>query len=76
MTKFSGGLHRGLQLSGVDAQIVAAFDWDRSACEVYDANHDGGLSRKVGSSSKAQRAPLIVTIDGHKRSHSWVSRSV
>ncbi|KAG8905833.1 hypothetical protein FRB99_008135 [Tulasnella sp. 403] len=33
-----GGLHVALTRSQHDAQVVAAYDWDPSACQVYEAN--------------------------------------
>jgi len=41
-----GGLHLALSRSGAKAEVVQAFDWDQTACQVYRANH-GDLIRKV-----------------------------
>ena len=43
-----GGLHLALARSGVDAEVLQAFDWDQTACQVYKANH-GDIVRKVGT---------------------------
>ena len=43
---FKGGLHRALSLSNVDATVIRAFDWDQTACQVYQANY-GNIIRKV-----------------------------
>lgn len=42
-----GGLHRALQKSNVDATVVRAFDWDQTACRVYEENYGKGSVRKV-----------------------------
>jgi hypothetical protein len=46
-----GGLHRALQRSGVAGDVVAAFDWDQTACRVYAANHGPGIVRKTDIST-------------------------
>jgi len=33
--------------SNVDASIVQAFDWDQTACQVYEANHGPNIINKV-----------------------------
>ena len=35
-----------LSRSGIKAEVVQAFDWDQTACQVYNANHDN-VVRKV-----------------------------
>ncbi|KIM44473.1 hypothetical protein M413DRAFT_67504 [Hebeloma cylindrosporum] len=45
-----GGLHLSLSKSTVKADVVQAFDWDQTACQVYTANH-GNLVRKVDIST-------------------------
>ncbi|KAG8947111.1 hypothetical protein FRC04_010962 [Tulasnella sp. 424] len=42
-----GGLHLALARSGCDAQVVAAYDWDPSACQVYAENHGPGIVKAV-----------------------------
>ncbi|KAF7306366.1 Dna methyltransferase [Mycena indigotica] len=42
-----GGLHLALERSKVDANVVHAFDWDRTACEVYSANFGPGIACKT-----------------------------
>lgn len=42
-----GGLHRAFIQSNVQGQVVHAFDWDQSACRVYDANYGEGIVQKV-----------------------------
>ncbi|KIO24968.1 hypothetical protein M407DRAFT_25715 [Tulasnella calospora MUT 4182] len=37
-----GGLHLALVRSAWDAQVVAAYDWDPAACQVYAANYGPG----------------------------------
>ena len=44
----TGGLHSALSRSSVCATVVCAFDWDQSACQVYDTNHGENIVRKVG----------------------------
>ncbi|PPQ98943.1 hypothetical protein CVT24_003570 [Panaeolus cyanescens] len=41
-----GGLHLALTRAQPDAQVVKAFDWDQTACQVYSANH-GRIVDKV-----------------------------
>lgn len=50
----TGGLHRALQVSDIDAQVVRAFDWDQLACRVYDANYGDGIVKKVCGSLALQ----------------------
>ncbi|KAJ3500737.1 hypothetical protein NLJ89_g9659 [Agrocybe chaxingu] len=45
-----GGLHIALSRSDVDAQVIRAFDWDQTACQVYEANH-GDIVQKVDIST-------------------------
>ncbi|KDR80763.1 hypothetical protein GALMADRAFT_135876 [Galerina marginata CBS 339.88] len=45
-----GGLHLALSRSSVDAEVVQAFDWDQTACQVYRANH-GDIVNKVDIST-------------------------
>ncbi|KAA1475439.1 S-adenosyl-L-methionine-dependent methyltransferase [Dentipellis sp. KUC8613] len=42
-----GGLHLALARSSVRGEVVRAFDWDQTACQVYSANHGAGLVEKV-----------------------------
>jgi hypothetical protein len=42
-----GGLHRALHYSPVHARVVAAYDWDPAARQVYDHNYPKGISRRV-----------------------------
>ena len=45
---FAGGLHLALRSSGVPgAHVVAAYDWDQTACQVYAANFGIGNVHKV-----------------------------
>lgn len=41
-----GGLHLSLSKSTIKVDVVQAFDWDPTACQVYTANY-GNLVRKV-----------------------------
>jgi len=41
-----GGLRLALSRSSVKSEVVQAFDWDQTACQVYNANHDD-VVRKV-----------------------------
>ncbi|KAF9530378.1 S-adenosyl-L-methionine-dependent methyltransferase [Crepidotus variabilis] len=45
-----GGLHLALSRTELDAQVIQAFDWDQTACQVYSANH-GGIVNKVDIST-------------------------
>ncbi|KLO06314.1 S-adenosyl-L-methionine-dependent methyltransferase [Schizopora paradoxa] len=51
-----GGLHRALQKSNVDATVIRAFDWDQTACRVYEENHGKGVVSKTD----------ISTLDEHR----------
>lgn len=42
-----GGLHRALEGSHVDGQVVRAFDWDQTACRVYALNNGKDIVQKV-----------------------------
>ncbi|KAG8963991.1 hypothetical protein FRC03_002329 [Tulasnella sp. 419] len=42
-----GGLHLALRRSLVKGIVVAAYDWDPSACTVYDFNYGIGISRRA-----------------------------
>ncbi|KAI0073734.1 S-adenosyl-L-methionine-dependent methyltransferase [Panus rudis PR-1116 ss-1] len=42
-----GGLHLGLSRSSVNGLVVRAYDWDQSACQVYDANYGKGIAQKA-----------------------------
>ncbi|KAI0935681.1 hypothetical protein AcV5_004032 [Taiwanofungus camphoratus] len=50
-----GGLHKALLYSKVDGSVVQAFDWDQSACQVYEANYSADIVQKVDISKL--RAP-------------------
>ena len=41
----SGGLHRALKTSDIPGTIVRSYDWDQTACQVYQANHGEIVSR-------------------------------
>lgn len=41
-----GGLRLALSRSNIKSEVVQAFDWDQTACQVYNANHDD-VVRKV-----------------------------
>ncbi|KAF5314118.1 hypothetical protein D9611_006941 [Ephemerocybe angulata] len=41
-----GGLHYALKRSRPSAEVVAAFDWDPTSCQVYGANHGEVVQRK------------------------------
>ena len=43
----SGGLHRALGYASVSARVVAAYDWDPAARQVYDHNYPNGISKRV-----------------------------
>ncbi|CAA7269223.1 unnamed protein product [Cyclocybe aegerita] len=45
-----GGLHLALLRSGIDAQVIRAFDWDQTACQVYETNH-GDIVQKADIST-------------------------
>ena len=40
-----GGLHYALLKSRPDADILKAFDWDPTSCQVYQANHGPIIDR-------------------------------
>ncbi|OBZ79206.1 tRNA (cytosine(38)-C(5))-methyltransferase [Grifola frondosa] len=42
-----GGLHRALLQSDVDGTVIRGFDWDQSACRVYEANYGSNIVQKV-----------------------------
>ncbi|KAJ3556629.1 hypothetical protein NM688_g1923 [Phlebia brevispora] len=46
-----GGLHLALTRSSVQAEVVRAFDWDQSACQVYAANYGPNIVQKVDIST-------------------------
>ena len=43
----SGGLHRALNYTRVRSRVVAAYDWDPAARQVYDHNYPKGISKRV-----------------------------
>ncbi|KAF8809505.1 S-adenosyl-L-methionine-dependent methyltransferase [Phlegmacium glaucopus] len=45
-----GGLRLALSRSSINAEVVQAFDWDQTACQVYKANHND-VVRKVDIST-------------------------
>ncbi|CAL1697281.1 unnamed protein product [Somion occarium] len=42
-----GGLHKALDTSSVSGSVIRAYDWDQSACQVYDANYGKGIVKKA-----------------------------
>lgn len=46
-----GGLHRALEDSHADGQVVRAFDWDQTACKVYALNNGKNSVQKVCQNS-------------------------
>lgn len=44
-----GGLHCAFARTGLHGSIIQAFDWDRTACQVYAANHSPDIVTKVSS---------------------------
>lgn len=44
-----GGLHLALSRSKYLSQVIRAFDWDQSACSVYEANYGPGIVKKVSA---------------------------
>lgn len=42
----TGGFHRALSRTGFDAEVVCAFDWDQTVCQVYESNH-GKIIKRV-----------------------------
>lgn len=46
--KLTGGLHLALTRAQSDAEVVQAFDWDQTACQVYNLNY-GNIVKKVCS---------------------------
>lgn len=55
-----GGLHLALSRSGVDAQVIEAFDWDQTACQVYRANF-GNIVRKVRLHVRHRPKDILLT---------------
>lgn len=45
-----GGLHLALKRSG-QGSVIRAFDWDQTACNVYEAFHGEGIVKRVDISS-------------------------
>lgn len=43
----TGGLHLALATSLVKGRVVRAFDWDQTACKVYEANYGPHVVQKV-----------------------------
>jgi len=43
----SGGLHRALDCTSLRARVVAAYDWDPAARQVYDHNYPKGIYKCV-----------------------------
>ena len=43
----TGGLHLALATSMVKGRVVRAFDWDQTACKVYEANYGPHVVQKV-----------------------------
>ncbi|KAF9014896.1 S-adenosyl-L-methionine-dependent methyltransferase [Cyathus striatus] len=48
-----GGLHSAFSRSKVDGSVVASFDWDQNACQVYAVNYDPKIIKKVDISTLA-----------------------
>ncbi|KAH6917708.1 S-adenosyl-L-methionine-dependent methyltransferase [Coprinopsis sp. MPI-PUGE-AT-0042] len=46
-----GGLHLALSRVDREHKVVRAFDWDQTACRVYEANHGKDIVEKVGTYS-------------------------
>ncbi|KAH8101609.1 S-adenosyl-L-methionine-dependent methyltransferase [Cristinia sonorae] len=46
-----GGLHAALNRSAVCGQVIQAFDWDQSACQVYKAFHKCDIVQKTDIST-------------------------
>ena len=46
-----GGLHLALKRSGIDVEVVRAYDWDPLACSVYSENHGTGIAHKVATTT-------------------------
>ncbi|TDL15844.1 S-adenosyl-L-methionine-dependent methyltransferase [Rickenella mellea] len=46
-----GGLHLALKRSSVVATVVRAFDWDQTACRVYEANYGTDIAVKTDIST-------------------------
>ncbi|KIP04052.1 hypothetical protein PHLGIDRAFT_25806 [Phlebiopsis gigantea 11061_1 CR5-6] len=42
-----GGLHLALARSQVNGSVIRAYDWDQSACQVYQKNHGPGIVKKA-----------------------------
>lgn len=59
---FSGGFHFALRRSGIPGAtaVVAAYDWDQTACQVYTANFGADIVHKVRSTSRRSKANLIL----------------
>ncbi|THH26585.1 hypothetical protein EUX98_g7603 [Antrodiella citrinella] len=59
-----GGLHVALQRSSVNGEVVQAFDWDQSACQVYEAFHGRNLVRKtdISTLSASELVPFDATL--------------
>lgn len=47
----TGGLHLALATSLVKGRVVRAFDWDQTACKVYEANYGPHVVQKVCATS-------------------------
>ncbi|KAL0566340.1 hypothetical protein V5O48_015673, partial [Marasmius crinis-equi] len=54
-----GGLHLALSRSVLDvsARVVRAYDWDQTACKVYETNHGSGIVEKADISTLT--APML-----------------
>ncbi|KAJ2931132.1 hypothetical protein H1R20_g5900, partial [Candolleomyces eurysporus] len=53
-----GGLHHALSNSRPDAQVLKAYDWDPTSCQVYSANFPGPISSRQKDISALTAAEL------------------
>jgi len=53
----SGGLHRALNYSSIHARVIAAYDWDPAARQVYDHNYPKGIFKRVRTHNNTIHIP-------------------